>query len=177
MCLRAPANAILAILPFIANLLLRHTGLSKMLYGRQAASGDNSDTDATGDPYDEEEQDPAKCRAVESSLWEVVSLQSHVLPQVMSHEFVLVETLSQFLRYLKVSAVAKSLCKKLPQMEADLGDYLELSMSDMMENEAKKKVFVNVPLTFEAPEGIKLRASKAGGGGATDLTSKYFKLA
>ena len=50
-----------------------------MLYG----SEDHDDKEnVEGDPYLEEEADPSKCRAAESSLWEVVALQNHVLPQV-----------------------------------------------------------------------------------------------
>ena len=50
-----------------------------MLYG----SEDHDDKEnLEGDPYLEEEADPSKCRAAESSLWEVVALQNHVLPQV-----------------------------------------------------------------------------------------------
>ena len=58
-------------------------GLSKMLYGSEDydVSGDKENLE--GDPYVEEEADPAKCRAAESSLWEVVALQNHVLPQVI----------------------------------------------------------------------------------------------
>ena len=38
--------------------------------------------DAEEDPYTHEEQDPAKCRALESSLWEVQSLEAHYHPDV-----------------------------------------------------------------------------------------------
>ena len=69
----------------------------------------------------------------------------------------------------QVAAAAKKLCTRLPQMEFDLSEFLEFSMEEMMAEETKKKVFVNVPLTFERPQG--LRAAKG------DLTSKYFKLA
>ena len=54
-------------------------------------------------------------------------------------------------------------------MEFDLSEFLEVSMEEMMAAETRKKVFVNVPLTFERPAG--LRAAKG------DLTAKYFKFA
>ena len=73
LCLTGPANALLMVLPFIGNLLLRHKGLSSMI----TATCHEED-----DPYDVAEPDPAKCKAVESGLWEIRSLQSHVLPQV-----------------------------------------------------------------------------------------------
>ena len=69
----------------------------------------------------------------------------------------------------QVAAAAKKLCSRLPSMEFDLSEFLEVSMEEMMAAETRKRVFVNVPLTFERPQG--LRAAKG------DLTSKYFKLA
>jgi U3 small nucleolar RNA-associated protein 19 len=73
LCLVGPANALLMVLPFIGNLLLRHKGLAGMI------SKTCSEAD---DPFDFAEPDPAKCKAVDSGLWEIRSLQSHVLPQV-----------------------------------------------------------------------------------------------
>ena len=43
---------------------------------------DNPETDAVDETYDHQETDPSKCGAISSSLWEIVSLQEHVLPQV-----------------------------------------------------------------------------------------------
>ena len=116
--LTAPANTLVMVMQFIGNLLLRHPGLQKMAKN-------------TEDPYDMEEPDPAKCKAIESSLWEIATLQSHVLPQV--------------------SQAAKFINKLQPQMEWTISAQLEHSFEDMMETELKKKVFVNVPLTFERP--------------------------
>jgi U3 small nucleolar RNA-associated protein 19 len=36
------------------------------------------------DPYDHGEPDPAKCRALDSCLWEVVGLKTHYLPSIAS---------------------------------------------------------------------------------------------
>ena len=55
-------------------------------------------------------------------------------------------------------------------MEFDLSEFLEVSMEEMMAAETRKRVFVNVPLTFERPT-TGLRAAKG------DLTAKYFKFA
>lgn len=120
LCLTAPCNAILLLLPFIGNLLIRHKGLLKMV--------DNPE-----EHFVMEEPDPLKAKAAESGLWEIKTLQNHALPQV--------------------SQAAKFINKSLPQMEWNLDDYLEISNEDMFEIEAKKKIFVNVPLTFERPKG------------------------
>ena len=73
LCLIGPANALLMVLPFIGNLLLRHKGLTGLI---------SNTCQEQDDPYDVTEPDPAKCKAVESGLWEIRSLQSHILPQV-----------------------------------------------------------------------------------------------
>lgn len=39
------------------------------------------------DVYDENEPDPAKSRAVESSLWELAALRNHYCPQVRASQF------------------------------------------------------------------------------------------
>ena len=169
--LTAPANALLMVLPFIGkykdyvtyfihgqgfisvniysrsyailcnligNLILRHRGLIRMI--------DGSNINLEKDPFIEDEADPAKCNALESDLHEIRTLQSSALPQV--------------------SQMAKFIDKQLPQIEWDITQHLELTMEDMMSIEYKKKVFVNVPLTFERPNGCKFPKS--------DLVTEYF---
>jgi hypothetical protein len=53
-------------------------------------------------------------------------------------------------------------------MEWNLEDYLEVTPEEMFEMEAKKKIFVNVPLTFERPKGC--------GFAKNDLVSGHFDL-
>ena len=133
LCLTAPSDAILVVLPFIGNLLIRHKSLLKML-------------ENTEDHYIMDEKDPQKSKALESGLWEIKSLQSHMLPQV--------------------SQAAKFINKNLPQMEWNIADYLDITAEDMFATEAKKKIFVNVPLTFERPQGCAFAKD--------DLLSNYF---
>ena len=96
---------------------------------------DGSNINLEKDPFDENETDPAKCNAIKSDLYEIRALQSSALPQI--------------------AQMAKFINKQLPQMEWDLSQHLETTMEDMMAVETKKKVFVNVPLTFERPVGCK----------------------
>ena len=89
------------------------------------------------DPFDNEEKDPAKCGAANSSLWEIVTLQEHVLPQV--------------------SSVAKDLIEKgLREMELDFSSHLETTYQELFEKETKKKIFTNVPVNWELPDGFKM---------------------
>ncbi len=61
MALSAPANAVLAVLPFVGNLLVRHPGLLRMLHGSEEGAKEEQE-----DPYLPDEADPAKCKAAES---------------------------------------------------------------------------------------------------------------
>ena len=66
----------------------------------------------------------------------------------------------------QVSQAAKFINKNLPQMEWNIADYLDITAEDMFATEAKKKIFVNVPLTFERPQGCAFAKD--------DLLSNYF---
>ncbi len=87
---------------------------------------------------------------------QILSLQQHVLPQV-----------SQSVKVMSARL-------KLPleqRVEWDLSEYLEIGMPDMMSEECKKKIFVNVPLNFERPIGLTFAKDGA------EVVSKYFKMA
>lgn len=106
LALGAPPQDVIISLQFISNLLIRHKGLKRFL-------NDPAMPQAThqSDPYDMQELDPTKSRALDSSLWEVEALTQHVLPNV--------------------SSVAKALLKGGAKTEFDLGQVLELTESDV----------------------------------------------
>ena len=73
--LTAPPSAIVVVVPWIYNLLQQHPSCTFMVHrvtGKQ--DGD--------DPFLMDEQDPMETHAIESSLWEVVTLQDHYHPNV-----------------------------------------------------------------------------------------------
>ena len=119
LCLTLSQPAILSLIPFVANLIWRHKNLAKMINGQNRSDED---------PFIEDETDLAKCGAIDSSLWEIKTLNSHISPQV-------------------VNAV-RQFEKKVGKEEFPMD---ELAWNDLMEVECKKKAFVNVPLTFERP--------------------------
>ncbi len=65
---------------------------------------------------------------------------------------------------------AKFLNRPLPEMEWNVSDYLEITMEEMMGKETKKRIFVNVPLTFDRPNGLKFSKQD-------DLVSEFFEFA
>nr|CAG4643910.1 EOG090X04ZD [Lepidurus arcticus] len=126
LALTAPSPSLLLIFPFVGNLMLRHRGLFKLIHDPER----NELLD--NDPYDAQEPDPAKCKAMESSLWEIKTLQDHVLPEVAS--------------------AAKFIERELPKMEWEVADFLELTWEDMMEKETKRKMPSEVPMNYEKPQ-------------------------
>jgi len=143
LALQAPAESVPLCIKFIHNLLHRHRGLVNLI--------DSADrTDLTSDPYDAEAVDPTASRASESSLWELKSLTNHLLPEV--------------------STVAKDLFEKgVREQEMDVSASLETTAEDLFETELKKKVFVNVPINFKAPDGFKFPSE--------DYLSEIFEFA
>lgn len=91
LALSASPAAIIMIIPFVYNLLKRHSSCMCMLQ-RDAEDAESQDT------YDEYEKDPMNTHALESSLWELKTLQRHYLSHVatMSKVFQEVFTKPEF---------------------------------------------------------------------------------
>lgn len=73
-CLFAPSELVLWIIPFIYNLLLQNP-VCRVLIHRDFESG-------WADPFSPLETRLSQCRAIESSLWELAMVQSHFLPRI-----------------------------------------------------------------------------------------------
>ncbi|XP_067004241.1 nucleolar complex protein 4 homolog B [Anabrus simplex] len=124
----APPQDILVILMFIGNLILRHPGLKRLI--NHPTGGEVSQ-----DPYIMEEREPMRSHAIESSLWEVQALQSHILPSI--------------------ATAARFINSPLPQVEWDLSKILEQTPDDIFEKEVRKKA-KEITLTFEKPHSMDL---------------------
>lgn len=126
LCLTAPVDGLTIVIPLIYNLLLRHEACSVLIH-RPGCS------DFEDDPYDSSEADPVKCRAVESSLWELKSLMHHY--------------------HHSVATEARKLEQPLPKLESDLAAQLDTSVDDLVAAEMKKK-WKEVAKTFDVPTGL-----------------------
>ncbi|XP_050293525.1 nucleolar complex protein 4 homolog B [Anthonomus grandis grandis] len=124
LALLAPSEDIIVICQFIGNLILRHPGLKCLLHNVDVTTSSN-------DPYIMEERDPLKSNAINSSLWELQSLQHHVQPSVAN--------------------AARFINNSLPHVEWDIGKILENSGSDIFDKEIKKLTKLIV-LQFEQPK-------------------------
>lgn len=112
LALIAPPQDIVIIMRFIGNLILRHPALKRLIF--HPSGGEVSQ-----DPFIMDERDPVKSNALDSSLWEVAALQSHVLPSV--------------------ATAAKFISNPLPSAEWDLASVLEINENDIFDKEIAKK--------------------------------------
>ncbi|XP_060661443.1 nucleolar complex protein 4 homolog B [Drosophila nasuta] len=142
LALRSPTEDAIILIRFVCNLLLRHTGLKRLICATAAASAVE-----IADPFDDTELDPVKTGAINSSLWEMVLLQKHVVPEVAN--------------------AARFVSKSLPLMEFDLGQLLEMKESDIFDDEVKK-VSKQFMLAYERPKNFALPKN--------DVVTQYFDL-
>lgn len=82
--LHAPPAGIVAVVPWIYNLLKKHPTCTFMIQRevRGAEASELLEEEGMEDPFVEDEEDPMETNAIESSLWEIVTLQTHYHPNV-----------------------------------------------------------------------------------------------
>ncbi|XP_013090725.2 nucleolar complex protein 4 homolog [Biomphalaria glabrata] len=124
--LHAPASAVHIAIPFIFNLIARHPSLEVMI-GRT-----DLPSELTSDPYIPDEKEPASCKALDSCLWELQTLEHHYDPSI-----------SQKAQKRKVA-------------EQDLSSILETTTSDIISSYAKKIKKDTIPLNFVKINGLTL---------------------
>ncbi|XP_075227417.1 nucleolar complex protein 4 homolog isoform X2 [Lycorma delicatula] len=128
LALNSTPQDILILLPFIGNLLIRHPGLKVLVNHPVGGSVDE-------DPFIMEESNPMHTKALSSSLWEVKSLQHHILPQV-----------SKFAMFIN---------EPIPSVEWDLSDRLEITSDQIFHKERNKKA-KTMSVTFERPSSLSI---------------------
>jgi U3 small nucleolar RNA-associated protein 19 len=82
--LYAPPAGIVVVIPWIYNLLKKHPTCTFMIHRetRKAEEKEVLENEGLADPFLMDEEDPMETNAIESSLWEIVMLQSHYHPNV-----------------------------------------------------------------------------------------------
>ncbi|XP_017086377.1 nucleolar complex protein 4 homolog B [Drosophila eugracilis] len=128
LALQSPTEDAVIMIRFVCNLLLRHTGLQKLIRGSNAA-------DEISDPYNETETDPVKSDAINSSLWEITLLQKHVVPEVAN--------------------AARFINSSLPIMEFDLAPLLDRKECNIFDDELQSKA-KQFALNYERPANLAL---------------------
>ncbi|KAI9925019.1 hypothetical protein AWENTII_006658 [Aspergillus wentii] len=117
LALNAPPAAIVAIVPFAYNLFKSHPTCTFMLHRVVYDKEFKADLEAEGmdDPFDPEEADPTLTDAIESSLWEIETLQSHYHPNV--------------------AAIARIISEQFTKQAYSLEDFLDYTYQGMLQGE------------------------------------------
>ncbi|RDW81665.1 ribosome biosynthesis protein NOC4 [Aspergillus mulundensis] len=139
LALNAPPPAIVAIVPFIYNLFKDHPTCTFMLHRVIRDKELQAELEAEGmdDPFDPEESDPDQTGAIESSLWEIESLQSHYHPNVAS--------------------IARIISEQFTKHSYNLEDFLDYTYQGMLQAElgTGEKPLKKVPVVeYQIPKRI-----------------------
>lgn len=143
--LHAPPSAIVVVVPWTYNLLKTHPTCTFMLH-READHISKS----AKDPFKMEETDPMKTNAIDSSLWELHTLQSHYHPNV--------------------AAIAKIMSEQFTRQGYNVEDFLDHSYATMVEMELSKSLKKPPVVEYEIPKRIFTK------GGTSDLGSDSLLL-
>jgi U3 small nucleolar RNA-associated protein 19 len=82
--LNAPPSGVVVVVPWIYNLLKRHPTTTFMIHRETRGSSVKEilENEGMNDPFLMDEEDPMETKGIDSSLWEIVMLQSHYHPNV-----------------------------------------------------------------------------------------------
>ncbi|KAJ3570848.1 hypothetical protein NP233_g4128 [Leucocoprinus birnbaumii] len=125
--LSAPPAAIVLLIPFTYNVLKRHPALMVMIHNPSAG-------DEYTDPFLPDEPNPTKTRALESSLWELVSHGSHY--------------------HTAVSTLCKIFTEPFTKPNYPLEDFLDHTYATLFETEANRKIKKEPALAMDLPKGF-----------------------
>ncbi|KAL4803009.1 CBF/Mak21 family-domain-containing protein [Aspergillus unguis] len=139
LALNAPPAAIVAIVPFIYNLFKEHPTCTFMLHRviRDSEAQAELESEGMDDPFDEEESDPDRTNAIESSLWEIETLQSHYHPNVAS--------------------IARIISEQFTKHSYNLEDFLDYTYQGMLQAElgTGEKPLKKIPVVeYQIPKRI-----------------------
>ncbi|XP_039274417.2 nucleolar complex protein 4 homolog [Styela clava] len=123
----APTCAQELLVNFIQTLIDRHPSIKILINQNTKALQKKA---LAGDPYLEAEVDPAKCKAMESFLWELTALSKHCSSSV--------------------SAAIKNIDKGPKQ---DITDLLENTYEEMFDTLCEKEI-VDAPMNYRAPKTL-----------------------
>jgi U3 small nucleolar RNA-associated protein 19 len=147
----ASPQASLLMISMVYRILIKHPAAQVLLHRTHNYTlSENGNNEATSqaplilttrldplanDPYNMDETDPSKCRAIESSLWEMKLLANHAVPAVA--------TLAQLLFG----------SPELKMISVNVGDFIDQSYQSLFDTEHKRKT-KNAALNFQLPKRL-----------------------
>ncbi|CAG8436646.1 6373_t:CDS:10 [Ambispora gerdemannii] len=115
--LTSPPHGIVILIPMIYNLMKRHPGCMQLIH----RSNNNHEIVAeNNDPYNFDEKDPMESGAIDSSLWEIKTLQDHYYPNV--------------------ATLAKIFEEQFTKPSYNLEDFLDHTYTTIFETEIKRSI-------------------------------------
>lgn len=136
LAMSAPPAAVVATVPWIYNLLKEHPSCTFMIHRQINDEEFKAEIakDGMDDPFDMSQTDPMATDAIESSLWELESLQSHYHPNVAS--------------------LAKIISEQFTKQAYNLEDFLDHSYKGMLDAELGKDLKKAPVVEFQIPKRI-----------------------
>lgn len=139
LALNAPPSAIVVIVPFIYNFFKSHPTCTFMMHRaiRDKEQIAELETGGMDDPFDPHEPDPSLTNAIESSVWEIETLQSHYHPNV--------------------AAIAKIISEQFTKQAYNLEDFLDHTYQNMVHAElgSEEKPMRKTPVVeYQIPKRI-----------------------
>ncbi|KAL8733982.1 MAG: hypothetical protein Q9166_001743 [cf. Caloplaca sp. 2 TL-2023] len=129
----APPSGVVVVVPWIYNLLKNHPSCTFMIH-RRSESSDYKEGKGMDDPFNMADPDPMETKAIDSSLWEIHTLQSHYHPNV--------------------ATIAKIISEQFTKQAYNLEDFLDHSYSSMLNAELSKEVKKPPVIEYEIPKKI-----------------------
>ena len=134
LALFAPPAAIVAIVPYIYNLLKEHPACTFMIHRPPYPPYTPSTDNLGNDPFNMSEPNPQLTHAIDSSLWELETLQSHYHPNVAS--------------------LAHIISEQFTKQQYNLEDFLDHSYASMVESELGKEAKKAPVVEWKIPKRI-----------------------
>jgi len=147
LALFAPPAAIVAIVPYIYNLLKTHPACTFMIHRppHPPYTSSSDPVDLATDPFLPLEPDPQKTNAIASSLWELETLQSHYHPNV--------------------AAIARIISEQFTKQQYNLEDFLDHGYASMLESELGREAKRPAVVEWKIPKHILLGPTAGGEAG------------
>lgn len=139
LALNAPPSAIVVIVPFMYNIFKDHPTCTFMMHRTIRDKDVAADVEKHGmdDPFDNNESNPTRTNAIESSLWEIETLQSHYHPNV--------------------AAIARIISEQFTKQAYNLEDFLDHTYQGMVESDlgTGERVLRKTPVVeYQIPKRI-----------------------
>lgn len=136
LALRGPPAGIVAVVPWIYNMLKAHPTCTFMIHREPRTDEERQLLEEEGleDPFDHRERDPMQTGAIDSCLWEIETLQSHYHPNVAS--------------------LAKIISEQFTKSSYNLEDFLGHSYASLIDNELSRELKKTPVVEFEIPKSI-----------------------